>query len=556
MYPIDLFESNSSTDDRYSCFFQQSKLHQEAHSCSKSRFVCPLNEEYMPIVMTGFENASSRVCHSLRSLKGHKSEQSPNLIIVGGSMTLGGYAGGCMEDSCTEINSDGICLTGNGWGCSWHHGVLKYLQQRYENPHMNVIDLSSGATSSCSLPHLLAQKLAAGGFNLTSRDLLLYDYSVNDGVSSNSLVSQQKLQHCMVAVIEKLAQYSQDGRPPAVILLEYYPYKGLNVKEESPDQMNSYSTVYREVARQFHLPIISYRDLFWHPLFREHLKPLPKLANILQNKWAEPTNLDIHPPWIVQDLLSDLVAEALELTHHLCKNRMGDSLIEIAAEQNFVSSPVPGQIVLFNEVATTVNAPFLTAEEILRLPYGWNLYQDRLGKPGWIIEERLRLLGEKKASSPVLTFNVKYKNAKSVRTKSSATLEVSYMQTYKNAGAFEVTICDSYLVTPWPDHAITIDTLIADHYTSLDVAVYEVDELETVCKSGSVVVKIFHKHLEDRLESRGTQKVKITSVRLTVAESLSGNFEFPESTVKNRGKRMININLFFFVFACLFFILY
>jgi hypothetical protein len=475
-----------------------------------------------PITMTGFENASSQVCHSLRSLEAHKSEQNVNLIIFGGSVTKGQLAAGCIEGSCTEFTADGKCLVGNGSDCAWHHGVLKYLQHRYDNPLINVIDLSFPATSSCNLPHLLAEKLEAGVFNLTSRDLVLYDYSVNDGASFTSSTQLQKLQHCMETNVEKLTQYSQDGHPPAVILLEYYPYKGLNLKEENPpDSTDSYANIYRQVAEQFHLPVISYRDLFWHPIFREHLKQFPKFADILQNKWAEATNLDLHPPWIVHDLYADVITGALDLTHHLCKNRLGDSLIEIAMDQPQLvsSSPVPGHIVLLNEVATTANAPFLTPEEVQRLPHGWNLYQDRLGKPGWIMEKRQVGDGEN-VFDGVLTFTVPNYTASSVSTtnNSPATLEVSYMQTYKNAGAFEVSVCDLFLVTPWPDHFSVIDTLIEDHYTSLDVAVFEVGELETVChKKKSVVVKIFYNtRLQDRLELRGTQKVKITSVRLTV----------------------------------------
>jgi hypothetical protein len=520
MYPVDLFGDNFF-DDTHPCFFQPRKLHEDAHSCSKSRFICPLKEEFIPITMTGFENASSQICHSLRSLESHKSEQNVNLIIFGGSVTKGYVAGGCIEGSCPEINSDGKCLLGTATDCAWHHGVVKYLQHRYDSPHhLNVIDLSVGATSSCNLPHLLAQKLEAGGLNLTSRDLVLYDYSVNDGAGFTSPVQLQRLHRCMETNLEKLAQYSQDGHPPAVILLEYYPYKSLNVREENPDPTDSYTKIYREVARQFHLPIISYRDLFWHSLFREHLKQFPKFADILQNKWAEPTNFDLHPPWIVQDLLADVIAGALELTHHLCKNRLGDSLMEITTEQPQLvssSSAVPEQMVLLNEVATTANAPFLTPEEVQRLPRGWNLYQDRLGKAGWIIEEQA---GEKNVFDAVLTFTVPYSTS-SVPTKNSpAMLEVSYMQTYKNAGAFVVKVCDSFVRTPWPDHLSIIDTLIEDHYTGLDVAVFEVGELRTICKSSkSVVVKIVHKHLKDRLESRGTQKVKIGSVRLTVPKT-------------------------------------
>jgi hypothetical protein len=502
IYPLDLFGEDSS-DDCHPCFFQPTKLHQEAHSCSSSRFVCPVKEEYIPITMAGFENASSQVCHSLRALE---EQERVNVIIVGGSVTLGHIADGCMEGTCIELNSNGFCLNVTGYECAWHRSVVKYLSHRYKNADLNVINLSKGATTSCTLPHLLAQKLETDNITLTSRDLVLYDYSVNDGVSFSNPTGLHKLRHCVEASLERLAQYSQNGIPPAVILLDYFPYKGLDLKAEYPEPISS-ANVYREVASQFRLPVISYRDLFWHKLFREDLKPFPKLEYILLNKWVQTTNDDVHPPWMVHDVFADVIAGALELTRQLCMNEK--SLIESNTQQ-FVSAPVRAEVVLLNEEATTTNAPYLTPEEVQRLPYGWSLYQDRPGKPGWIVEKEL----SGKVFDAALTFSVPDKPI-SVSTTSSATLQVSFMQTYKNAGAFAVVVCNNYLTTPWPDHRTTLDTLIEDHYTSLDVAVYEVD-LNTVCKNESVVVKIYHILLQDRLESRANQKVKITSVRLTV----------------------------------------
>jgi hypothetical protein len=91
------------------------------------------------------------------------------------------------------------------------------------------------------------------------------------------------------------------------------------------------------------------------------------------------------------------------------------------------------------------------------------------------------------------------------------------MQTYRNAGGFVVVLCDTngWLTTPWPDHVNIIDTLIDDHYSSLDTVVFEVDLGEYCAKKEVVTVRIINVYRGDRLEARGTQKVKITSVRLT-----------------------------------------
>jgi hypothetical protein len=559
-YPLDLFGKEEISPDNYSCFFEPVKLHQETHSCSHSHFHCPIKQEYIPITMTGFENASNQICHTLKFLEeeeeDNRSEQSSppvNLIIIGGSVTWGGYAGGCMEGTCAELKPNGFCATGSGGDCAWVQTIVKYLQHRYtnNNSRLKVIDLSEGGTTSCTLLYTLIQRLESRNVTLTSRDIILYDYSVNDGICFRGRMS--RLQKCMVDTFEKLAQYSIDGLPPSIILLEFYPFRDLNVVTmQFPESNNSYknriyheltySNVYREVARKFHLPIISYRDLFWHPLFRADLKQYPKLEYIVEYKWARNGyNVDVHPPWVVHDVYSDVIAGALELTHLLCNNKIRNSLVEIDVDpwailQNNESAPVVK--VLLNVEATTTTAPYLTPEEVSHLPYGWKLYQDRLGKPGWIVQQPSNV--QTPLSSAALTFSAPYRvrsNRLGFTPPSSfATLEIAFMQTYRNAGAFHVEVCDVFVPT-WPDNSLAMDTLIVEHFTTLEVAVYKVDlervQNHKVCKKngGLVVVKIVHEYLGDYLEERAAQKVKITSVRLTVptqsknhkSESTPGN---------------------------------
>jgi hypothetical protein len=536
-YPLDLFGKEEISPDNYSCFLEPVKLHRESHSCSRSHFLCPIKDEYIPIAMTGFENASSQICHSLKSLKHdkyseHQQEQSSlpvNLIIVGGSVTWGGYAGGCMEGTCSELKPNGFCATGSGWDCAWVQTIVKYLQHRYKNDHNNnnnprlkVIDLSWGGTTSCTLLHSLTQRLEARNVNLTSRDILLYDYSVNDGICFPSEAELQRVRQCIEGVLEKLVHYSQAGSPPTVILLEFHPFRLVDVRKKSPDP-NSYTRIYHEVARKFHLPIISYRDLFWHPLFRGDLKQYPKLEHILEYKWSEPDRAEeIHPPWIVHDAYADVIAGVLELTHLLCKNRHGVSLKEIDFDPwtDFRrSKSSSGSVVVINEDAATANASYLTPEHVGHLPYGWKLFQDRVGKPGWIIEGNLSSQTPQNSRSLIFSAPLQA-NFSSSTSPVTATLEITYMQTYKNAGAFRVHICGK-LAPTWPEHLDIVDTFIYERFSSLDVAVFKMDlkQSEGCIKKAQLDVKIIHENLGDNLEMRGSQKVKIFSVRLTVSKS-------------------------------------
>jgi hypothetical protein len=570
VYPLDLFGQKVFPSDNYSCFFLNPILRQETHSCSHSHNICPIKEEYLRIAMTGFENASSQICHTFKSLKDPNEPIHPpvNVILIGASVTGGVASGGCTKGFCsTEENAP--CVQ---FDCAWPNSVLTYLRNRFEKKNknkkkINLIDLAAGATTSCTLLHTLVQKLEAKNVTLSSRDLLFYDYSVNDGIVFQDPKQLQALRHCIEGVLEKLVHYSTDGLPPTIILLEFYPFKGFTVVQQQPStEMQSYSTVYHEVARKFHLPIISYRDLHWHPLFREDVRKFSSLEYIVNYKWAKPTVpggywVDTHPPWIAHDLFADVIAGVLEVTHHLCNhdntnfnnnNKNNNNKNSGAVDQLLITNisfdpwksfrdglqTSHNLKVLINEEATVANAPFLPPEEIRALPYEWKLYQDRRGKPGWIVEQPADANAERHRNKAELTFSAPYNTtssssssfffSSSAASSSPATLEITYMQTYRNAGAFHVKVCDVFVPT-WPDNSLAVDTLIREAFTSLDTAIFKVD-LNSVVKrkicqrnGGLVVVKIYHEYLGDQLEARGAQKVKITSVRLTVAKEESMN---------------------------------
>jgi hypothetical protein len=544
VYPLDLFGETSFPSDSHSCFFQNSYLREETHSCSHSHYICPVKEKYIRIAMTGFENASSQICHTFKALEEETGEeadtngQTPppvNVFLIGGSVTGGVAVAGCTEGFCSH-ETDAPCVQ---FDCAWPKSIMNYLRNRFEKKNkksqINLIDLAAGATTSCSLLHTLVQKLEARNATVSSRDILLYDYSVNDGTIYHDAKQLQQLKHCLEGVLEKLVHYSQDHSPPTVILLEFYPFKAFEINRQTGDP-DCYTKVYHDVASEFHLPIISFFDLQWHPLFREDLKQYPKLEYIMQYKWAKPAVpggywVDIHPPWLVHDIYADVIAGALEGALHLCNhnhahrnhNNKSGTIIEIDVDPWKAfreSSTGSNNLVVINEEATVANAPFLTHEEIRALPYGWKLYQDRRGKPGWIIEGNNTV--ERPLNQRVLTFSGHYQSDSGSTTpptpfSSLATLEVAYMQTYHHTGGFRVQVCDEFLETV-PEQLSVVDTYINEPFTTLEVAVFKVDlNKKNSCHSeNGFLLKVIHENIDDRLEERGTQKVKVTSVRLTV----------------------------------------
>jgi hypothetical protein len=514
-YPLDLFDETSS--DSYPCHIWIPNLDRDTHNCSSSKFICPLKPHHLPILMSSFENASTQICDSFVALEEGKPVR---IIIFGGSVTRGHVAGGCIEGKCLD-DEKGNCDTEL---CRWGLTFGEYIRDHMFplNKNIEILDASVGGTGSCYLPRHIPSFLHSRNISLSKHDIILMDYSVNDGCWYSKDVAKLKLlTNCLVNTLQSLAQSTIGGDLPTVLLLEFWPYRGFDLQAIDPDNF-SYSIAYHDISKKFHIPMVSHRSLFWSDIFRNDIRQHPKLEFLLQYKYGVPNSIYIHPSWVTHDFYADFMVAVFDRSRALCRHR-AHTTVELPEEITFEALHKGNNkdVVLLDEDASNGKAPLLDKLQILALPYEWKHYQDRPRKPGWIIENHHIRENNSSGFHPLpLTFSAVY-NESTLSVASIATLEVSYMSTYLNAGGFRVEMCGNLLKqVSHLRSSNVVDTLVSEHITTRETAVFEVLQLKSLCQINEIVVQIIdHMILDVNVETRGTQKVKIYWVRLAILDS-------------------------------------
>jgi hypothetical protein len=508
-YPLDLFEQNSS--DSQPCHIWIANLDREIHYCSSSGFECPLNPSHLPILMASFDNASAQICDSLAALE---KRRPVRIIIFGGSVTQGHIAGGCIDGTCNDGKPCDVEL------CRWGLTFGEYIRDHMfsGNKNIELLDASVGGTGSCFLPRHIPTFLHLRNITLSKDDIMIMDYSVNDGCwYSKDPAKLRLLNNCLVNTLQSLAQNTAGGVLPTVLLLEFWPFSGYDLDATEPVDF-SYADSYRGFAKEYHIPIVSHRSLFWSETFRKDLQQHPKLEYVMRYKYGSPNSIYIHPPWVTHDFYADLMVAVFDRSRTLCRHR-AHTVVEISKEIIFenLRGGNSKDIVLIDEDANNNKAPLLNKHQILELPYEWKHYQDRPRKPGWIIENHHISKNNSSSSPPLpLTFTTIWTKHE-IPTTVNAILEISYMSTYLNAGGFRVEVCGHNIT--WVSYlrpSVIVDTLVNDHVTTRETVVFQVP-LQSLCQSNEIVVQIVHIMIwDDRIVARGTQKVKIYWIRLTI----------------------------------------
>jgi hypothetical protein len=81
------------------------------------------------------------------------------------------------------------------------------------------------------------------------------------------------------------------------------------------------------VAKDFHIPVISYRDLYWFEEYQSDLAKYPVWEWFVKYDWNKRVDRgrtpgdhigNIHPPWPVHDFYADFLALAFEELHDFC----------------------------------------------------------------------------------------------------------------------------------------------------------------------------------------------------------------------------------------------
>ena len=433
-----------------------------------------MNNEFVQLATAATKTwmGKNYLCDFKRRLEHQTPENQVNILIMGGSVTRGAHTNGCYcrHDSCKmstdllscikkygERNSSDSC-------CSWPRQLMRWIKQK-TNATVNFIDYGIGGTSSLTALQLYVDSLPLG--NLTTLDLVLLDYSVNDACTmwgGTDTVKYHAVEHSIEWLIRRLLSlYSH--LQPLIVLLNGMPsvfYGGYQ-----------YTTVYEEMARYYSIPLWSYDSVAQSQAImgKKYTSLLRWQDNCLECGAG-------HPSWPVHLFTADLYAAIMEEEFSRCPSSWTNSSSEARQRPPVLPPPITGyEGIHFCEFNA---APFLqiSAEEVHhghphtgKYSGGWRVEEDRPNKWGWIDEfahDSHHHGGSIAPAHRSLVFNLRdnghLTNTSSSNNDTSSAdilVRVAFLKTYNNTGQFDIYLCGAFLQsidTCWGDPNIRRST--------------------------------------------------------------------------------------------------
>ena len=303
-YPIDIYQSDRiiSGDERIYTCVSTDVTFPSYHNCSFSPF-CPIQERNIQdaaALMTWkpFVEAFCQL-NSKISIK-------PRVFIFGGSVLAGCKAFGCCctEDVNAECPSNKRCKGVNSIPsdlrkgaldtklCSWPTHLRNLMLMSPLLKEVEVIDLPLSAHDSTMMGSRLPQYLLRQNLQFTREDVVVLDFSVNDGMlltRSSDMVHHLKtgLERLIRAILAPPTSISF----PTIVLLEMFPVL--------PEYMSQtlYSQVYVDIARHYNLLLWSYRNVVISPATNKTQGAYLQYLNFQNNIRLNSHKPDVHPPW-------------------------------------------------------------------------------------------------------------------------------------------------------------------------------------------------------------------------------------------------------------------
>ena len=298
-YPIDIYQGNRAAfaaETTHTCFAADLK-YPSYHTCSYSPF-CPIQESNIQdaLALMTWTPYSEAFCR----LNAKKSKK-PRVFIFGGSVTVGSYAFGCccveqiskicpFNKRCTDakvipVNDENLL---HGVNCTWHNYLRDLLVNSEDLRHVEVIPLPKGGRNSIMMSTQLIPGLVKLNYHFTAEDLILLDYSVNDGfyVDVDSEKKKKDLRIGLENLIRNILAHSISSSSfPTIVLLDFFP------------QTTYYSETYLQIARHYNLMLWSYRNMVISEATNRTQTAYIKYLNFLNNHHIPRNRRDAHPPW-------------------------------------------------------------------------------------------------------------------------------------------------------------------------------------------------------------------------------------------------------------------
>ena len=491
-YPIDIFDkklyeqlisNNNSNKIINEYIYNCSSIEKEnsiIHKCS-TLTKCPITEND---VMNSIERSKSwKSYHKLCLIREKLIEPNDkiNLIILGGSLTVGSGTWGCCcsksidkkcfdygkysksyfyKDSAAYCGSDSHELYGDvAKECSWPIYLYKWFISKSLGA-INLINLAeSGSTSMYKSERVIDQLKRKNITMLTESDIILIDHSVNDANSYNINNSGNKFSYDqwvngLESLIRRLYFHSKQESFPTIIILEQYPYNSMRTpdynKYDSNKNQPSYSNAYAYVAKKYSLPLWSYKDLVAN--LNDSLNYIEYL------RFEQIPNDGLHPNWFIHLYFADLIASIFTLTFHECLiDDINNIKSHIKAKNEQYYGKLPSPYSLINVSYCSDSLPYLdiSADMIL-----YNRTSQIIGKyeynGSWIVtdESKLRRSGfissymnKNQDEISILRFFLRDNFTSLLSSEKPSILKIHYMRTYKDAGVVDIIICKNYITT-------------------------------------------------------------------------------------------------------------
>lgn len=510
-YPLDIFDKISDDIQTFNC--SSTELPTQFHQCTLGGEICPVHTENVRAMLGPINwKMNNGVCEIF-----NKKKEVSNIYIIGGSVTKSHGTQGCccdLDNSCPKHDETSFnCYhfepkeSSFDAECGWVTYFSRFIQSRY--PSLKVTNIAKSGTTSAfaaATPYFSLQ------YEVSRGDILFLDYSVNDqSVLGRELSS-------ILYGIEGITRYFL-SKGASVIILESFPYGELDISDNLTyyrpnDKFLDYSSIYREIAKYYNVPIWSYRDSVWD-----------KYVDLHQQQFADYIRWDIshidasnpeHPHWFAHIFQADLYSAAWQVHEEYCKEHH-----HIQSEHNNISFQLPKPLSFTNKLECSEHSQdrlFLDASveyeklrhqsllepdfkmDLSRLfnkvvntsssfSQGWFLIEDREEKPGFISDSENSVIYipfEKNEYSNII-------------------LHLAFLKTYLNAGIIDIYVCDDLIGT--------VDSLWPSEFSILQTVKF------TICSSNCTYVtnpgvKIIHKNSNNQLVRRGKQKFKLTFISL------------------------------------------
>lgn len=347
--------------------------------------------------------------------------------------------------------------------CRWSGYFERWIRTKSVGV-VNVYNLAHGGWNSPYMAKAFVDELNAIGLKtLTSNDLILIDHSQNDALTcTNTDMRHQTLVEGLENLFRIIYATSTPGSWPSIVLLEFWPYA--NSRSQFPLSSYDYSDTYADLAKEYQIPVWSYRDLVWS-----------NFVDKQQAAYGETIRFTYtHPPWYIHLFYADMIAALLEKQFDSCFQNGGSTISSRKENEMQIAKLPKTTLKMLSCSGNALNQSLLLVPHPLHHPKievdymavpstGWMYTEERPGKFGFISHRPKtgKCTGQyyNSISFPLDPKKVEFNKKKYL-------LRIHYLRTYGNAGAADIFLCGKYVTTidalweDWTTYHFSVSCLI------------------------------------------------------------------------------------------------